>query len=271
MTNSERRVTFCPAFRPRHGDSRPDWEVFAEVGRRLGFVDQFSHASAAEVYAEFAALSDNRICDVSGLNHQLLLDHGPQQWPFPQGDEPTQVSKRLYVGKRFPTPSGRARFQADAPLGLAEPPCEIYPLVLTIGRYLGQWHTMTRTGKVKRLNSMHPEPRLEIHPSDAERFGIEQDELAAITSRRGTLTARVSVTDRIRPGSVFLPMHWGFTQPEACEANTLMHDQACPISKQPELKATAVVVAPAVSVVQPTEQQTGRLDHLRRMLIPALR
>ena len=66
-------------------------------------------------------------------------------------------------------------------------------------------------------------------------------------------------------------MHWGFTQPEACEANTLMHDQACPISKQPELKATAVVVAPAVSMVPPVEQETGKLDTLRRMLIPALR
>ena len=271
MTNSERRITLCPAFRPRHGDSRPDWEVFAELGRRLGFVDQFSYDSSAEVYDEFAALTKSRVCDVSGLSHELLDTHGPQQWPFPKGHEPTQTAKRLYVGKRFPTTSGRARFQADAPLGLAEPPCEIYPLVLTVGRYLGQWHTMTRTGKVKRLNSMHPEPRLEIHPSDAKQFAIEDHGLAAITSRRGTLTARVCVTDRIRRGSVFLPMHWGFTQSEACEANTLMHDQACPISKQPELKATAVVVAPAVSMVQPVEQETGRLDTLRRMLIPALR
>ena len=271
MTNSERRVTLCPAFRPQHGDSRPDWEVFAELGRRLGFVDQFTYTSSAEVYCEFAALTKSRVCDVSGLSHELLEAHGAQQWPFPSGHEPTQTAKRLYVGKRFPTASGRARFQADAPLGLAEPPCEIYPLVLTVGRYLGQWHTMTRTGKVKRLNSMHPEPRLEIHPSDAKQFAIEDHGLAAITSRRGTLTARVCVTDRIRRGSVFLPMHWGFTQSEACEANTLMHDQACPISKQPELKATAVVVAPAVSMVQPVEQETGRLDTLRRMLIPALR
>ena len=271
MTNSERRVTLCPKFRPPHGDSRPDWEVFAELGRRLGFVDQFTFANSAEVYSEFAALSKGRLCDVSGLSHELLATHGPQQWPFAESHKPTQAAKRLYVGKRFPTANGRARFQADAPLGLAEPPCEIYPLVLTVGRYLGQWHTMTRTGKVKRLNSMHPEPRLEIHPGDAERFAIEDEGLATITSRRGTLTARVCVTDRIRRGSVFLPMHWGFTQTEACEANTLMHDQACPISKQPELKATAVVVAPAASVVKPAEQQSGRLDKLRRILIPALR
>ena len=271
MTNSERRVTYCPSFRPRHGESRPDWEVFAELGRRLGFTEQFTYASSAEVYAEFTTLTEGRVCDVSGLSHGLLQAHGSQQWPFPKGQEPTRTSKRLYVGKRFPTASGRARFQSEAPLGLAEPPCDVYPLVLTVGRYLGQWHTMTRTGMVQRLNDMHPEPRLEMHPEDAKAYGVDDNGLAAITSRRGTLTARVTLTDRIRRGSVFLPMHWGFTQNEACEANTLMHEESCPISKQPELKASAVVVAPAVSVVKPAEQQTGRLESLRRLLIPALR
>ena len=271
MTNSERRVTYCPSFRPRHGESRPDWEVFAELGRRLGFADQFTYASSSEVYAEFTTLTEGRVCDVSGLSHGLLQAHGSQQWPFPKGQEPTRASKRLYVGQRFPTASGRARFQSEAPLGLAEPPCDVYPLVLTVGRYLGQWHTMTRTGMVQRLNDMHPEPRLEMHPEDAKAYGVDDNGLAAITSRRGTLTARVTLTDRIRRGSVFLPMHWGFTQDEACEANTLMHEESCPISKQPELKASAVVVAPAVSVVKPAEQQTGRLESLRRLLIPALR
>ena len=271
MTNSERRVTYCPSFRPRHGESRPDWEVFAELGRRLGFAEQFTYESSAEVYAEFTTLTEGRVCDVSGLSHGLLQAHGSQQWPFPKGQEPTRTSKRLYVGKRFPTASGRARFQSEAPLGLAEPPCDVYPLVLTVGRYLGQWHTMTRTGMVQRLNDMHPEPRLEMHPEDAKAYGVDDNGLAAITSRRGTLTARVTLTDRIRRGSVFLPMHWGFTQNEACEANTLMHEESCPISKQPELKASAVVVAPAVSVVKPAEQQTGRLESLRRLLIPALR
>ena len=271
MTNSERRITYCPAFRKPHGESRADWQVFAELGRRLGFEQQFSYDSAAEVYAEFAALSAGRLCDVSGLSHELLSEHGPQQWPFPSGSEPTTESKRLYSDHRFATPSRRARFMAEQPLGLAEPPCEAYPLVLTVGRYLGHWHTMTRTAKVERIQSMHAEPRLEVHPDDAKRFSLEADGIAAITSRRGTLTARITITDRIRPGSVFLPMHWGFTQEHACEANALMHGEACPISKQPELKATAVVVAPAVSVIRPQEQTSHRLQALRRLFSPAPR
>jgi ferredoxin-nitrate reductase len=271
MTNSERRVTYCPAYRRRFGESRPDWAVFAEVGQRLGFEKQFRFNSAAEVYAEFAELTRGRLCDMSGLSHALLAEEGPQQWPCPSESTTTHESKRLYTDRRFATPSGRARFSIDQPLGLAEPPCDTYPLVLTVGRYLGQWHTMTRTGKAERLRTMHPEPLLEIHPGDAQELNVVNGELAAISSRRGHITATVKVTDRIRRGSVFLPMHWGFTQDIACEANTLMHDQACPISKQPELKACAVIVAPAVSVVKPIEQEKGRLDALRRLLTPTLR
>lgn len=271
MTNSERRVTYCPAYRRRFGESRPDWAVFAEVGQRLGFEKQFRFNSAADVYAEFAELTRGRLCDMSGLSHALLAEEGPQQWPCPSESTTPHDSKRLYTDRRFATPSGRARFSIDQPLGLAEPPCDTYPLVLTVGRYLGQWHTMTRTGKVERLRSMHPEPLLEIHPGDAQELNVVNGELAAISSRRGHITATVKVTDRIRRGSVFLPMHWGFTQDIACEANTLMHDQACPISKQPELKACAVIVAPAVSVVKPIEQEKGRLEALRRLLTPTLR
>ena len=271
MTNSERRITYCPAFRRRFGESRPDWEVFAEVGRRLGYEKQFSYDKASDVYREFAQLTHGRLCDVSGLSHALLEHEGPQQWPFPAGSTPGGGPKRLYNDHRFATPSGKARFCTEQPLGLAEPPCETYPLVLTVGRYLGQWHTMTRTGKVERLNKMHPEPLLEIHPRDAQEFKLRNGELAAISSRRGHLTATVEITDRIRPGSVFLPMHWGFTQENACEANTLMHDHACPVSKQPELKACSVIVAPAVSMLKPEEQEKGRLDALRRLLTPALR
>jgi ferredoxin-nitrate reductase len=250
MTNSERRVTLCPAFREPPGQARPDWAIFAELGRRLGFVELFRYGSAAEVYAEFAALTAGRMCDLSGLSHELLAAHGPQQWPFPAGTAAGAGQARLYgehspfpgapPGHRFPTASGRAQLWAEAPLGLAEPPCDRFPLVLTVGRYLGHWHTMTRTAHVARLVKQHPEARLEVHPRDADHHGLRDGALAEVRSRRGALTAKVQVTEAIRPGLVFLPMHWGASQPNACEANRLMQELACPHSRQPELKAAAV-------------------------------
>ena len=260
MTNSERRVTLCPAFRAPPGEARPDWAIFAELGRRLGFEEVFSYGSAAEVYAEFTALTTARVCDVSGLSHGLLAEHGPQQWPFPSGTAPGQGQARLYgssapypgapPGFRFPTPSGRARLLADPPMGLAEPPCEQFPLVLTVGRYLGHWHTMTRTIHVARVVKAHPEPLLEVHPLDAEHHALTDGAMAEVRSRRGAIMARVQVSERIRPGTVFLPMHWGASQPIPCEANRLMHELGCPHSGQPELKAAAVTLKP-ISIPSP--------------------
>ena len=245
MTNSERRVTLCPAFREPPGEARPDWAIFAELGRRLGFEQQFRYGSASEVYAEFAALTAGRVCDLSGLSHALLAEHGPQQWPFLEGTEPGGGQPRLYVDHRFPTASGKARLLAEQPLGLAEPPCEQFPLVLTVGRYLGHWHTMTRTAHVARVIKQHPEALLEVHPCDAERHGVVDGAMAQVRSRRGVVSARVQVSARIRPGTVFLPMHWGASQLNPCEANRLMHELGCPHSKQPELKAAAVTLRAA--------------------------
>jgi ferredoxin-nitrate reductase len=248
MTNSERRVTHCPAFRTPPGEARADWAFFAEVGRRLGFAEAFAYpegpAGAAAIHAEFVAVTAGRPCDMSGLSHGLLAAHGPQQWPFPAGTAPGGGQARLYTDHRFATADGRARFWADAPGGTAEPPCDTYPLVLTVGRYLGHWHTMTRTARVERLQQEHPEALLEVHPSDAATAGLVSDDWARVTSRRATITARVRVTNAIRAGTVFLPMHWGAAQPNPCEANRLMHDLCCPRSRQPELKGAAVRLAP---------------------------
>jgi ferredoxin-nitrate reductase len=248
MVNSERRVTLCRAFRRPPGEARPDWAIFAELGRRMGFAEQFGWRDAAVVYAEFAALTAGRVCDSSGLSHALLAEHGPQQWPFPAGTEAGGGQARLYSDHHFPTPSGRARLWADPPLGLAEPPDAEFPLVLTVGRLLGHWHTMTRTAHVARAAKAHPEPLLEVHPHDALRAGLVEGGQALVRSRRGALRVKVQLTERIRPGTVFLPMHWGASQGElACEANRLMHALACPISKQPELKGAAVALEPVAA------------------------
>ncbi len=103
---------------------------------------------------------------------------------------------------------------------------------------------MTRTAHVARVRKQHPGPLLEVNPVDAAAAGLVDGGWATVCSRRGAVAAPVRITERIRPGTVFLPMHWGASQPEACEANRLMHELGCPLSKQPELKAAAVRLEP---------------------------
>lgn len=259
MTNSERRVTYCPAFRAPPGEARADWAIFAELGRRLGFEEQFRYGSSAEVFAEFVAITAGRVCDLSGLSHGFLHEHGPQQWPFPAGTPPGGGAPRLHTSGRFPTASGRARLISEQPMGLGEPPDDDYPLVLTVGRYLEQWHTMTRTAHVERLLRPHAAPLLEVNPVDARTHGLVDGGRAEVVSRRGAVTATVQITERIRQGTVFLPMHWGASQEQACEANRLMHALGCPISQQPELKAAAVTLKPIAAPSRPRLSNSG--DH----------
>ncbi|NEO23327.1 MULTISPECIES: nitrate reductase [unclassified Moorena] len=257
MTNSERVVTFCPQFRNPPGEARPDWEIFAEVGRRLGFTKEFDFTDSAAVYREFVQLTRGRLCDMTGLSHERLRKNGPIQWPCPeefQNQESSEslsnqqsalnTGKRLYTDFRFNTPDSKAKFAAFHSKGLAEPPEEEYPLVLTTGRLYGHWHTQTRTGRIEKITKMYPNPLLEIHPRDAQKLGIKDGGWVEVRSRRGTCRFPAQVTKAITPGTVFAPMHWGALWANQAEANALTHPESCPISLEPELKACAVNLVP---------------------------
>jgi ferredoxin-nitrate reductase len=285
MTNSERVVTLCPKFRNPPGEAKADWEIFAEVGRRLGFAEQFAFKDSVEVRAEFIQLTRGRVCEQTGISNERLQAEGPIQWPCPEKLQGSQLplegsqglkvetstaskpaahkgsaqqpsnQKRLYTDLRFPTPDGRARFGAYHSRGLAEPPDPNYPFVLTTGRVYGHWHTQTRTGRIPKIVQMHPDPFIEIHPRDAEKLGIQDETWIEVRSRRGMARFKAQVTKAIAPGTVFVPMHWGALWADKSEANALTHPESCPDSLQPELKACAVQLSP-VSAETPMSSES---------------
>lgn len=243
MTNSERRVTLCPAFRSPPGEARADWQIFAEVGCRLGFAHQFPFTDSSEVHAEFVQLTRDRLCDQTGISYDRLRQEGPIQYPCSdQGNRPS--SQRLYTDFYFATPNGRARFAAYHSRGLTELPDPDYPFVLTTGRLYGHWHTQTRTGHIEKIRKLHPQPFIEIHPKDAELLGIHDQDWIEVRSRRGSARFRAKLTRAIAPGTVFVPIHWGALWADQADANTLTHATSCPDSLQPELKACAVQLVP---------------------------
>ncbi len=256
MTNSERMVTLCPAFRQPPGEAKADWEIFAEVGRRLGFVDQFNFADSEAVRAEFLELTRGRPCDMTGITYKTLAEYGPIQWPCPDTSSPSEIThhqKRLYTNFRFNTADSRARFGAYHSKGLAEPADPNYPLILTTGRLYGHWHTQTRTGQIQKIQKLHPQPFIEIHPKDAQKLGIGEGQWVEVRSRRGFARFPAKVTKAITPGTVFVPMHWGALWANKAEANALTHPESCPDALQPELKACAVQLVPVIAGVQDLE------------------
>ena len=242
VTNSERRITRQRPFLPPPGEARPDWWIVSEVARRMGFEPAFSYTSAGDVFAEHAALSafendGTRDFDLSGLVGADYDTLAPVQWPV----RDTGTARMFETGRYF-TPDGKARFVPVAP----PPPLRPAPgrLTLNTGRVRDHWHTMTRTGKSQRLSAHMAEPFAELHPDDARRLGIKRATLVQLENRHGRMLARALISDRQRPGSVFVPMHWTDRVSAHSRVDALVTGKTDPHSGQPALKMSDVLASP---------------------------
>jgi assimilatory nitrate reductase catalytic subunit len=251
VTNSERRISRVRAALPKPFDARHDWEIVCDFARRLekhrrrGIGALFPFTSPEQIWNEHRELTRGRDLDITGLTYAMLEERGPQQWPFPQNA--IEGKARLYGDGVFPTPSGKARFVAEKYAPVAEPVDARYPLRLTTGRMRDHWHGLSRTGNVAGLFGHVAEPRLGMHAADMAARAIHAGDIVRVQSRRGSFHVIVATDDDLRPGQVYLPMHWGkrFLGGHASEGvNTVTSPAFDPVSRQPELKHAAVRVSP---------------------------
>jgi sulfite reductase (NADPH) flavoprotein alpha-component len=237
--NSERRVTLMQQVVPPPGNAKPDWWWAREVATAMGLGRRMTFESAEAIFDEFARTTAGRPNDQSGMYYTMLKSTGPQLWPRRSMGA---SQERRYTDGVFPTPDGRARFWARQDMSPDERVTDRFPLLLTTGRVLNQWHTRTKTGQVPQLNDLDPEPFLQIHPEDAAELSLTDGDAVAITSRRGTARSRLRIDDSISPGVVFMPIHWNELWSEAASPNEATTSEADPISRQPALKCCAVRV-----------------------------
>jgi len=234
FTNTERRVHLIRPAIQAHGEGLPDWQILTRLARELGA--DWRYESASEIFDEIATLTPQ----YAGMSHRRL-ESGGLQWPCPTPDHPgTPI---LHVGKFA---RGLGLFSAVEFKEAAELPDEEYPLILSTGRVLFHWHGGTMSRRSPELESLAPEPEVEINPQDAERFNIQAGQLVALTSRRGTIEARALITRRSPPGTVFMTFHFA----EAA-ANLLTPKNIDPVAKIPEYKVSAVRIEPVEEAVVP--------------------
>jgi sulfite reductase (NADPH) flavoprotein alpha-component len=263
MINSERNMTLMQKAIDPPGAALPDWKIIARVACEMGFADAFSYASADAVFAEITRASNPKTgYDMRGASHARLRET-PLQWPCAPGathdrnplryvnDGVSQTLKALPDGSRpalvFPTASGKAVFFARPHTEPAEMPAPEFPIVLNTGRLQHQWHTMTKTGKIPMLNKLNAGPFVEIHPEDATALGIGAKDRVEVRSRRGRAVLPAVVTDRVRAGSCFAPMHWNDVFGDDLCINAVTNDAVDPVSQQPELKFCAVALTRVAS------------------------
>ncbi len=258
MINSERNLTLFQPAVPAQGQALPDWQIIARIACEMGFADSFAYSSAEEVFEEIKRFANPATgYDLRGASYDRLR-RTPLQWPCPpEGIADRNPIRYLNDGisqtrlvredgsappLAFPTPSGRAVFFARPHLPPEEMPDDDFPFLLNTGRLPHQWHTMTKTGKVAKLNKLNPGPFVEIHPDDAARLQISESDRVEVASRRGRAVLPAVVTGRVLPGSCFAPFHWNDAFGEYLSINAVTNDAVDPMSHQPEFKACAVTL-----------------------------
>lgn len=241
MTNAERRITHLSKIADAPGEALADADIICRFAKKMGF-DGFDFENFSGIYSEHCRLTEGTNIDISGLSYETLKEKRSAQWPYSK-NEKEFGTPRLFTGKIFHTPSKKAIIHAVDDGNQSESTTKDLPLVLTTGRIRDQWHTMTKTGKVSRLKQHIANAFLEIHPDDAAERGIEENDLVEVVNERGNVRVKAKISNDIKKGVVFLPMHWGkILNNDLNRANNLTNNLIDPISKEPDFKFSAVQV-----------------------------
>jgi predicted molibdopterin-dependent oxidoreductase YjgC len=225
FTNTERRVLRVRQAIQPVGDSRPDWEITQEISNRFGYA--MDYASPEAIMQEIASVTPS----YGGISYDRLEGEG-LQWPCPN---PEHAGTKFLHKDKFVR--GKGLFHAVE----HQPPAELvddeYPFWLTTGRMHVHYHTGTMTRNSPSLNAEISEGYLEIHPEDASQLGVRQGDWVRVASRRGEITTKTMITERVREGILFMPFHF-----VESNANILTNPAHDPTVKIPELKVCAVRV-----------------------------
>jgi formate dehydrogenase alpha subunit len=228
FVNTERKVQRVRRAVDSPGDSREDWEIISNLADRMGCPMPYDNAEA--IMTEIAEVTPS----YCGINYGRL-ENESIHWPCPSTDHPGTPC--LHVDKFS---CGLGNFHAIDYIPPAEVVDKEYPLFLTTGRVLYQYHTGSMTMKSEGLNELAPASFVEISEKDAEIYKIGDGDLLKIASRRGEIEAKAMISDQAIAGTVFIPFHYAQSA-----ANMLTNAALDPVAKIPEYKVCAIRISKA--------------------------
>lgn len=228
FTNSDRRVQRVRKVVDPPGNARADWEILCDVARAVGY-EMPHYKDTGEVFAEYASLTPK----IAGISYERLEDNvAGIQWPCPDPNHPGTPTLHM-DGPMI----GRAPFQAVDYRPSAELADNEYPLVLSTGRTLYHYNSATQTRRDPGPVAKQRANFIELHRSDARKLKIQHGEKIKVLSRRGEVCAEAWISPRVRPGCIWMPMHFAESR-----ANLLTNDAGDSVTGTGEYKVCAVRV-----------------------------
>jgi len=241
----ERRYQYTPRLLVPPGQCRSDLAMLVDLADRLGHGKLMTARTPEAVWDEWRQVSAHSKYNFAGITYPRLKALRGLQWPCPTTDHPGTV--RRYVEGSDPLvepgrgiefygfPDHKAMIATRPYVRSPEMPSAEFPLQLTTGRVVEQWHTGTMTMRIPELRDGAGPARIELAPSDADRAHVTEGARLRITSRFGSVEGLAHITDRCRPGTLFAAFY-----DVKLLINQVVADHVDPVSKEPEYKVTAV-------------------------------
>jgi formate dehydrogenase major subunit len=228
VTNTNRQVQMGRAALPLPGETKPDWWITQEIGRRIGLDWKYQHPR--DIYTEMASLMPS----LDNISWDRIARESSVTYP---SDAPDQPGHDVVFDKGFPRPGGFGKLVAAKVTPPDERPDAEFPFVLTTGRQLEHWHTGAMTRRATTLDAIEPGPVACLSRSQIAKLGIAPGDMIRVSTRRGTIELTARQDDSVPDGVVFIP----FAFAEAA-ANLLTNPALDPFGKIPEFKYCAAKV-----------------------------
>ncbi len=225
VTNTNRQVQRGRKAVDPPGDVRQDWEIILSIANGMGL--NWDYNSVGEIYEEMRTTMPS----IAGISWERVSREGAVIYPCESEDDPGQP---IVFSDGFPTPSGRGKLVPAEILEPDEKPDSEFPMILSTGRQLEHWHTGAMTRRARILDMLEPEAVAMMAPHDMEHYGFSAGDSIRISTRRGSIDAKVRTDSGMQPGVVFMP----FCYVEAA-ANLLTNPALDPFGKIPEFKFCA--------------------------------
>ncbi|MAI75946.1 MAG: formate dehydrogenase, partial [Pelagibacteraceae bacterium TMED65] len=228
FTNTDRRVQLARKAINPPGDAKQDLWIIQELAKRMGL--DWNYSGPDEVYDELSGCMES----MKNITWERLVNEGAVTYPC---DDSSKPGNEVIFGEGFPTNNKKARIVPAKIVSPDETPDSSFPLILTTGRLLEHWHTGSMTSRSKVLNTIEPQPYVNMSRNEMKKNNFSQDETVELSTRRGKVSVKVRLDKMIPDGMVFMPFCF-----ENAPANVLTNQALDPDGKIPELKYCAAKI-----------------------------
>jgi nitrate reductase (cytochrome) len=249
---SERRYQLIEKLLDPPGEARSDFDILVDFANRMGYGNLINYKTPEAAWEEYRKFSAASPYNFEGMTRARLRKERGLQWPCPTEDHPGTPRRYMkgdpYVADNreihfYGKPDGRAVVFLRPYIPSNEQLSKEFPVHLTTGRVVEQWHTGTMTDKIPSLAQGSGPGVFYLNPQDARDMNVKEGEEIEVSSGYGSVRARVKISENETRGVVFA----SFYDPKFM-INNIVADNFDPVSKEPEYKVTAVSVKKVVEV-----------------------